>query len=92
MAGLAFATTALLGGFLLLHYLSTGSFSPHKWAGFSAAAVGFLGIIILFMGILGDMLNRHRVYLEELLYRERSRGSGGGSGRLRRTCRRPESR
>ena len=24
------------------------------------------------IGLIGDMLNRHRVYLEELLYRQRS--------------------
>lgn len=79
-AGLAFAVASALGGFLLIHYLSTGGFSPHKWAGFAAAAMGVLGSILLLMGILGDMLNRHRIYLEELLYRERDRHSGRGSG------------
>jgi hypothetical protein len=28
---------------------------------------------MVFMGLIGDMLNRHRIYLEELLYRERIR-------------------
>ena len=28
----------------------------------------------MFMGMIGDMLNRHRVYLEELLYEQRRRG------------------
>ena len=27
------------------------------------------------MGLIGDMLNRHRIYLEELLYRERDRAT-----------------
>jgi len=62
-----------LVGFLGLHYLQTGSFSPHKWAGFSGAAVLTLALLVLFMGLIGDMLNRHRIYLEELLYRERDR-------------------
>jgi glycosyltransferase involved in cell wall biosynthesis len=75
----AFAVAAGLGGFLLVHYLSSGSFSPHKWAGFSAAAVATFGLLLFFMGVLGDMLNRHRVYLEELLYRERDRQRRGAS-------------
>jgi glycosyltransferase involved in cell wall biosynthesis len=62
-----------LGLFLLVHYLRVGSFSPHKWAGVSAAALLMLAVVMLHVGIIGDMLNRHRVYLEELLYRERIR-------------------
>jgi glycosyltransferase involved in cell wall biosynthesis len=63
---------AALGAFLLLHYLGTGSFSPHKWAGFAGAALAGFGVLMLFMGLIGDMLTRHRVYLEELLYHRRS--------------------
>jgi len=73
---LAVIGTALVG-FLGFHYLQTGSFSPHKWAGFSGAAVLVLGLLALFMGMIGDMLNRHRIYLEELLYRERERVNHG---------------
>jgi hypothetical protein len=29
------------------------------------------------MGLLGDMLNRHRVYLEEILYHVRAQGYYG---------------
>jgi glycosyltransferase involved in cell wall biosynthesis len=65
-----------LGGFLAVHYLATGSFTPHKWAGFTAAVLLGLSLLALHMGIVGDMLTRHRVYLEELLYRDRSRASG----------------
>jgi glycosyltransferase involved in cell wall biosynthesis len=57
--------------FLALHYLSTGQFSPHKWAGLGGAALLALGLLMLHMGVIGDMLNRHRTYLEELLYRQR---------------------
>ncbi len=80
IAALAFLFAAGLGGFLLVHYLSTGSFSPHKWAGFSSAAAAIFGLLLLFMGVLGDMLNRHRVYLEELLYRQRDQHGRGDSG------------
>jgi glycosyltransferase involved in cell wall biosynthesis len=75
IAAAAFLLAFGLGGFLLFHYLSTGGFSPHKWAGFTAATLAALGTALLFMGLLGDMLNRHRIYLEELLYRQRDRST-----------------
>jgi glycosyltransferase involved in cell wall biosynthesis len=75
IAAVVFLLAAGLGGFLLLHYTSTGSFSPHKWAGFTGATLAALGTLLLFMGVLGDMLNRHRIYLEELLYRVRDRST-----------------
>ena len=65
-----------LGGFLLAHYLDSGAFTPHKWAGFAALGLLVLALLVLQVGVIGDMLNRHRVYLEELLYRQRS-GAGG---------------
>jgi glycosyltransferase involved in cell wall biosynthesis len=69
---------ALLGAFLLWHWLATGQLSPHKWAGFAAAALVGLAAAALHMGVIGDMLNRHRVYLEELLYRQRAEAGRGG--------------
>ena len=63
----------LLGAFLLLHYLETGALTPHKWAGFGAAALLVLALLVLQMGVVGDMLARHRVYLEEVLFRLRNR-------------------
>ncbi len=64
-----------LGGFLLGHYFWTGNFSPYKWTGFASLGLILLSLVMVHMGLIGDMLNRHRVYLEELLYRERTRGS-----------------
>ena len=61
-----------LVGFLLWHYFQTGSLTPHKWAGFSALGLAGLAVFMLHMGVIGDMLTRHRVYLEELLSRQRS--------------------
>jgi glycosyltransferase involved in cell wall biosynthesis len=72
-AGLLFVPALLLELFLVGHYLSTGSFSPHKWAGFTGAGLALLAVLVAFMGMIGDMLNRHRVYLEELLYEQRRR-------------------
>jgi len=62
----------LLGAFVLIHYLQTGQFSPHKWAAFSTVGLAALSVLMAQIGMIGDMLNRHRVYLEELLYRQRA--------------------
>jgi len=58
----------LLEGFLLAFYLSTGSLSPHKWAGFTGLGLILVALAALHMGVIGDMLDRHRIYLEELIY------------------------
>ena len=68
----------LLLAFLGIHYLSAGEFTPHKWAGFSGAALVALSLQLLFIGLIGDMLNRHRVYLEELLLDMRRRSARSG--------------
>jgi glycosyltransferase involved in cell wall biosynthesis len=72
LALLACATA--LGGFFLFHYAQTGRFRPHTWAGVAAGACVMLSALTIHLGLIGDMLNRHRIYLEELLYRQRDRG------------------
>ncbi|MFQ5589857.1 MAG: glycosyltransferase family 2 protein [Phycisphaerae bacterium] len=72
MALMLIVPAFLSGLFLLWHYLTTGGFSPHKWAGFAAGALLALGLMMLHMGMIGDMLARHRIYLEELLYHRRA--------------------
>ena len=62
---------SIFGGFLLWHYMSSGMLSPHKWAAFISGGCLLLSVFMLFAGMIGDMLNRHRIYLEELLYRQR---------------------
>ena len=89
IALLLLAPSLLLELFFFGHYALTGSFSPHKWAGFSGAALALLAVLVLAIGMLADQLNRHRVYLEELLYAQREErreqvrggGSGGDPGR-----------
>jgi glycosyltransferase involved in cell wall biosynthesis len=61
----------LLEGFLLTFYICTGSLSPHKWAGFTGLGLFLVALAALQMGMIGDMLDRHRIYLEELLYARR---------------------
>lgn len=76
-AGLALPGVAMWA-FLGIHYLARGTFSPHKWAGFTGAALLLLALVLLGMGVLGDMLNRHRIYLEEVLYHLRALKSENG--------------
>ncbi len=69
------------GSVLLLHYVNTGSFSPHKWLGAFSGLAALCALGVAQIGILGDMMNRHRLYLEELLYRDRrSLASRSGEG------------
>jgi hypothetical protein len=75
VAGALAALGLGLLAFLGIHYLGSGQFSPHKWAGFSGAAALMLALLVFTTGLIGDMLNRHRIYLEELLYRERERAT-----------------
>ena len=72
LALLACATA--LGSFFLVHYARTGQFRPHTWAGVTAGACIGLAALMIHIGLIGDMLHRHRIYLEELLYRQRERG------------------
>ncbi len=72
LAGVLMLPSSGLGFFLLHHYLTTGSFSPHKWAGFTALGLTLVALMVLQLGMTGAMLARHRVYLEEILYRQRA--------------------
>lgn len=54
--------------FLGLHYIETGAFSPHIWAGFIGGSFCFLGVSTLITGLIGDMLVRIRMNQENILY------------------------
>lgn len=68
----------LLGGaalcffaFLMYTRITTGAFTPHKWAGFVAATFGGSALIVFLVGIVAEMLDRSRITQEETLYRVR---------------------
>ena len=61
----------LLLGFFGWHYLMTGRFTGHLWAGFLGGALAFLCVILLMVGIVADMLDRIRLHQETLLYYQR---------------------
>ena len=54
--------------FLGLHYIETGAFSPHIWAGFVGGSFCFLGFSTFIIGLIGDMLVRIRINQENILY------------------------
>jgi hypothetical protein len=66
-AGLFAIGTSLLA-LLGVHYLRTGAFTPHIWAGFVGGAISLLGVITLVIGFIGSMLLRIRMNQESTLY------------------------
>ena len=68
-----FITGTSLGMFLLFHYILSGKFTPHKWAGFSGLGLVVLGVVFFTIGLVADMLDRVRLNQEELLYFQRKR-------------------
>ena len=75
IAIVCFAVSIALLGFLGAHYLKTGGFSPHIWSGFVGGSFGFLGLMTLITGLVGDMLVRIRMNQETMLYYMK-RGAG----------------
>ncbi len=68
IALVCFAIGFALLGFLGVHYVQTGAFSPHIWAGFVGGSFCFLGLMTLVTGLIGDMLVRIRMNQENMLY------------------------
>jgi glycosyltransferase involved in cell wall biosynthesis len=62
LIGLGFAV------FLGLHYLKTGFFTPHKWAGFTAGFFFVVSLLFLLIGFVLDMFARMRRNQEEILF------------------------
>ncbi len=72
MAAVTGVICLVLFGFLFYVKVSTGAFTPHKWAGFAGATAGGLSIVLLLMGVIAEMLDRIRALIEELLFVVRS--------------------
>jgi len=70
-AGLALALLAIgvgLLAFLAAHYLRAGSFTPHKWAGFTGAFFVVLALLSFMLGFILDMFARMRLNQERILF------------------------
>ena len=63
-----FVPGVLLVSFLVLHRLVSGSFFPHIWSGFIGGGLIALSGLVLFAGIVAEMLKRIRLNQERLLY------------------------
>ena len=53
--------------FLAVHYARTGTFTPHKWAGFVAGFFFILSAMSFLLGFILDMFARMRMNQEEIL-------------------------
>lgn len=61
-------------GFLGVHWLRSGAFTPHIWAGFVGGALGFLAVSTYVTAVLADMIVRLRLNQENLLYQLKRAG------------------
>ncbi len=59
--------------FLAVHYGRTGTFTPHKWAGFLAGFLFILSAMSFLLGFILDMFARMRINQEEILATLRKR-------------------
>ena len=63
----------LSGIFVLIHYFTTGAFSPYIFVAFASVYLFTFGILLWVVGILADMFIRIRLNQEQLLYAEKKR-------------------
>lgn len=79
-ASLSILLSFILGLFFIIHYLITGSFHPHRWAGFVATFFFFLGSLIFLFAQVAAMLGRIRFLQEEQLYLLKTMFNNTGRG------------
>jgi len=66
---LVFLALALgCGGFVLWHFLRTGSFSPYIFVAFLAGGFGFIALISYITALLAGMISRLRILQDEQLF------------------------
>lgn len=64
-----FAVMAVLcAGFVMIHYLRTGAFSPYQFVAFMTAGFGFVALICYITALLAGMINRLRILQDEQLF------------------------
>jgi glycosyltransferase involved in cell wall biosynthesis len=77
MSAFSFLLGLVFAVFLGIHYLRTGAFTPHKWAGFTAGFFFMVSLLLLLIGFVLDMFARMRRNQEEILFElKKSRGNG----------------
>ena len=60
--------TLIFGGFVLWHYLKTGSFHPYRFVAFLTGGFGFISLICYITALLAGMLDRLRILQDEQLF------------------------
>ena len=80
LASFLLVPAGAFGVLLLMHYLEKGRLGAYTWVPSVLVAMSALGVLFLFAGLFGDMLVRHRIYLEELLYHARQRDGAARGG------------
>jgi glycosyltransferase involved in cell wall biosynthesis len=68
-AGFFFLTSLFFFSVIVIHYMRSGFFTGHIWAGFVGAFFFMIGIFFFAMGIHGDMYARIRENQEKILIR-----------------------
>lgn len=68
VAGLVLLPGAGLAAFFFSNYAATGKFTPHLWAGFSAAYLIGTALLLFMFGQLAQMLGRVRLQQDQHLY------------------------
>jgi len=65
---IAFLTGLGFAFFLVIYYIQTDSFSPHKWAGFTAGFFIIIAMMFFLIGFIMDMFARMRQNQEDILF------------------------
>ncbi len=60
-------------GFLVWHKLFLGSYTPYKAFGFIGGGMAIFGLLMIFIGLLADILDRIRQTQEKLFYFEKKK-------------------
>lgn len=78
ISGIVLIPAILIGLFLVYHYFSRdpNSLKPYQWMAPIVVALAVLSVLLFYAGMFGDMLVRHRIYLEELLVHARDSATG----------------
>ena len=75
LAGLLWFIAALLLGFVCIHRITAGAFTPYKSVGLLGGLLLAMGLLIFTTGLVADMLARIRITQERILYQLRDRDS-----------------
>ena len=76
LGAIPFIIGGAFGGFTLIHFLNTGSFTPYKAVGLIGLYLVSVAFILWIIGMLADMFVRVRLYQEQILYYEKKRRYG----------------